>query len=226
MRKIFLCVQLKMNFTKEPTMFKYPFAHKLILAVIFSIFLPLIPVKAWGPVSHIAISYEAGTKNGFPVSDDLVGAFLAGSTEPDVGLGDGKSEDYGVYHSENYAKAMENVADRLKSPAKQVLQARAAGIRAHIAADSAAHTNTGYANVKKMFPNMDHGMADHTTNELCVDMILYDEHRNGLKKQRLNFMDVDTMILVRKEFSKITGQELSNDRAQLQKEIFHTEQWS
>ncbi len=65
------------------------------------------PAMAWGPVSHISLSYEAGVKSGFPVSDDLLGAYLAGSTEPDIGLDDGKSEDYGVYHSENLKAAMQ-----------------------------------------------------------------------------------------------------------------------
>lgn len=176
---------------------------------------------AWGPVSHIALTYESGIKNGFPVSKDLLGAYLAGATEPDVGLDDGKSEDYGTYHSENFAKAMENVAQTKKSPAREILMARAAGIRSHMAGDSAAHGKTGYSEAKIMYPNLQTGLPKHTTNELCTDIIMYDRNKDALKKQSLNFLDVNTLIEVRKEFTKMTGKELANDREKLKKELFN-----
>lgn len=179
------------------------------------------PIMAWGPVSHISLSYEAGVKSGFPVSHDLVGAYLAGSTEPDVGLDDGKSEDYGVYHSEEYAKAMEAVAQRKNSPDREILLARAAGMRSHIAGDSAAHGKTGYAEAKIMFPDIQTGLPKHTTNELIVDMIMYDRNKEALKKQNLNFIDVDTLIETRKEYSRMTGKELKNDRDALKKELLN-----
>ncbi len=181
----------------------------------------MAPVQAWGPVSHIALTYEAGAKGGFPVSSDLLGAYLAGSTEPDVGLDDGKSEDYGVYHSEDFAKAMEAVAQRKKSPDREILLARAAGMRSHMAGDSAAHGKTGYAEAKIMFPDVQTGLPKHTTNELIVDMIMYDRNKEALKKQSLNFIDVDTMIEVRKEYSRMTGKELKNDRDALKKELLN-----
>ncbi|MEW6710287.1 MAG: zinc dependent phospholipase C family protein [Candidatus Riflebacteria bacterium] len=188
----------------------------LIFALAFS-----HSASAWGPVSHIALTFESGQKNGFPVSEDLVGAYLAGSTEPDIGLDDGKSEDYGTYHSEDFAKAMEAVALRKKSPEKEILLARAAGMRSHHAGDSAAHGNDGYANAKKMFNDLDSGLPGHTTNELCVDLLMYHRNRDSLKKQSLNFIDVDTLIEVRKEFSKMTGTPLENDREKLKKEILN-----
>ena len=191
---------------------------KFLLVVLVAV---AAPALAWGPVSHIALTYEAGAKNGFPVSSDLVGAYLAGSTEPDIGLDDGKSEDYGTYHSENFAKAMENVAQRKKSPDREILLARAAGIRSHIAGDSAAHGKTGYAEAKKMFHGNPTGLPNHTTNELVVDMIMYDRNKDALKKQSLNFINVDTLIEVRKEFTKMTGHELANDREQLKKELLN-----
>jgi len=179
------------------------------------------PAMAWGPVSHISLSYEAGVKSGFPVSDDLLGAYLAGSTEPDVGLDDGKSEDYGVYHSEDFAKAMETVAISKKSPDREILLARAAGMRSHMAGDSAAHGKTGYAEAKIMFPDIQSGLPKHTTNELIVDMIMYDRNKEALKKQSLNFIDVDTLIEIRKEYSRMTGKELKNDRDALKKELLN-----
>ncbi len=179
------------------------------------------PAMAWGPVSHISLSYEAGVKNGFPVSDDLLGAYLACSSEPDVGLDDGKSEDYGVYHSEDFAKAMEAVAQRRKSPDREILRARAAGMRSHMAGDSAAHGITGYAEAKIMFPDIQTGLPKHTTNELIVDMIMYNRNKEALKKQSLNFIDVDTLIEIRKEYSRMTGKELKNDRDALKKEVLN-----
>lgn len=193
-------------------------ATKILLVVLL---VAASPAMAWGPVSHISLSYEAGVKSGFPVSDDLLGAYLAGSTEPDVGLDDGKSEDYGVYHSEDFAKAMEAVAQRKKSPDREILLARAAGMRSHMAGDSAAHGKTGYAEAKIMFPDIQTGLPKHTTNELIVDMIMYDRNREALKKQSLNFIDVDTMIEVRKEYSRMTGKELANDRDALKKELLN-----
>lgn len=179
------------------------------------------PAMAWGPVSHISLTYEAGAKSGFPVSDDLLGAYLAGSTEPDTGLDDGYSEDYGVYHSEDFAKAMEAVAQREKSPDREILLARAAGMRSHIAGDSAAHGKTGYSEAKIMFPDIQTGMPKHTTNELVVDMIMYNRNKEALKKQSLNFIDVDTMIKVREEYSRMTGKKLTNDRDSLKKELLN-----
>ena len=193
-------------------------AMKVLLVVLVT---AAAPTLAWGPVSHIALTYEAGVKSGFPVSQDLVGAYLAGSTEPDVGLDDGKSEDYGTYHSENFAKAMENIAQSKKSPDREILLARAAGIRSHLAGDSAAHGKTGYAEAKKMFHGNPTGLPNHTTNELVVDMIMYDRNKDTLKKQSLNFIDVDTLIEVRKEFTRITGHELANNRDQLKKELLN-----
>jgi hypothetical protein len=192
-----------------------------IFLILLLAFLFLPKLHAWGPVSHIALTYEAGANNEFPVSPDLLGAYLAGSTEPDVGLDDGKSEDYGTYHSENFAKAMEAVAQKKKSPAREILLARAAGFRSHHAGDSAAHGKTGYANAKVMYPGLDTGLPQHTTNELCIDMILYDRNKAALKKQSLNFIDVDTLIEVRKEFTRITGEPLENDRAKLKKELLN-----
>ena len=179
------------------------------------------PSMAWGPVSHIALTHESGVKNGFPVSQDLIGAYLAGSTEPDVGLDDGMSEDYGTYHSEDYAKAMESVAQRRKSPDREILLARAAGMRSHLAGDSAAHGKTGYAEAKSMFHGNQTGLPKHTTNELIVDIIMYDRNKEALKKQSLNFIDVDTLIEIRKEFTRATGHELTNDREKLKKELLN-----
>ncbi|GAB4267273.1 MAG: hypothetical protein Kow0029_01680 [Candidatus Rifleibacteriota bacterium] len=194
--------------------------------IVFFLFLSSMLLAAnisygWGPVSHISLTYESGKENGFPVSSDLLGAYLAGSTEPDIGLDDGKSEDYGVYHSEDFAKAMESVARRKKSPDREILMARAAGIRSHIAGDSAAHGQTGYSEAKTMFPDLETGLPKHTTNELIADIIMYDRNRYSLKRQTLNFIDVDTMIEVRKEFTKMTGKKLVNDRAKLKKEILN-----
>ncbi|EKD82342.1 MAG: hypothetical protein ACD_39C01351G0003, partial [uncultured bacterium] len=138
-----------------------------------------------------------------------------------IGLDDGKSEDYGTYHSENFAKAMESVAQRRKSPEREILLARAAGIRSHLAGDSAAHGKTGYAEAKKMFHENQTGLPNHTANELVVDIIMYDRNKAALQKQSLNFIDVDTLIEVRKEFTKITGHELANNREQLKKELIN-----
>lgn len=193
-------------------------AMKVLLVVLLA---AAPPVMAWGPVSHIALTYEAGVKSGFPVSQDLLGAYLAGSTEPDVGLDDGKSEDYGTYHSGDFAKAMESVAQHKKSPDREILMARAAGMRSHIAGDSAAHGNVGYSEAKLIFNGSQTGLPKHTTNELIVDMIMYDRNKEALKKQSLNFIDVDTMIEVRKEFTRITGLELANDREALKKELLN-----
>ena len=178
-------------------------------------------LSAWGPISHIALTWEAGTQKGFPVSDDLLGAYLAGSTEPDIGLDDGQSEDYGVYHSEAFAKAMESVARTQKSPGRELLMARAAGIRSHLAGDSAAHGSNGYSDSKKMFDGLNTGLPTHTTNELCADIVMFDRNKAGLKKQSLNFMDVDTLIAVRDEYSRMTGTPLSSDREKLKKELLN-----
>ncbi|MBU1107475.1 MAG: hypothetical protein KKB51_12465 [Candidatus Riflebacteria bacterium] len=193
-------------------------AIKVLLVVLLA---AASPSMAWGPVSHIALTYEAGVKSGFPVSQDLIGAYLAGSTEPDVGLDDGMSEDYGTYHSEDYAKAIESVAQRKKSPDREILMARAAGMRSHIAGDSAAHGKAGYAEAKLMFNGSQTGLPKHATNELVTDMIMYDRNKEALKKQSLNFIDVDTMIEVRKEFTRMTGHELANDRDKLKKELLN-----
>lgn len=195
---------------------------KLVARIAFLAFL-LISARlcAWGPISHIALTYESGIKNGFPVSSDLVGAYLAGSTEPDIGLDDGKSEDYGVYHSEDFAKAMETVAQSRKSPDRELLLARAAGLRSHLAGDSSAHGQNGYSDAKIMFPGLQTGLPVHTTNELCVDMIMYDRNRSGLKNQSLNFMNVDTLIAIRTEYSRATGKELKSDRESLKKELLN-----
>lgn len=195
--------------------------HATLVLLVVLLSAATTPVMAWGPVSHISLTYEAGVKNGFPVSDDLRGAYLAGSTEPDIGLDDGKSEDYGVYHSEDYAKAMEAVAQRKKSPDREILLARAAGMRSHMAGDSAAHGKTGYAEAKVMFPDIQTGLPRHTTNELIVDMIMYDRNKTTLKKQSLNFIEVDTLIEIRKEYSRMTGKELKNDREALKKELLN-----
>lgn len=199
-----------------------PKAVKLMVLVILSVFSPVSSVLfAWGPVSHIALTYESGVKSGFPVSSDLLGAYLAGSTEPDIGLDDGKSEDYGVYHSEEFARAMESVAETKKSPDRELLLARATGIRSHLAGDSSAHGTNGYADNKKMFAGLPTGLPVHTTNELCADLIMYDRNKASLKNQSLNFMDVDTLIEVRTAYSKATGKELANDREKLKKEVFN-----
>jgi len=174
---------------------------------------------AWGPLTHMAVTYETGSQNGFPVSEDLLGAYLAGTTEPDIGLGDGKSEFYGMYHSEDFAKAMENVAQTKDSPEKELLRARALGIRAHLAGDSAAHGSTGYSNAKPMFENADYGLPAHVSNELCVDMVMYAKNRDTMKKLKLNFLDLDTLIEVRNEWGNITGKAVENDRDTLQKDL-------
>jgi hypothetical protein len=207
-----------MRFVQRGKMMNSRHAMQVLLVVLL---VAASPAMAWGPVSHIALTYEAGVKSGFPVSPDLLGAYLAGSTEPDVGLDDGKSEDYGTYHSEDYAKAMESVAQHKKSPDREILLARAAGMRSHIAGDSAAHNKTGYAEAKLMFNGDQTGLPKHTTNELIVDMIMYDRNKSALKKQSLNFIDVDTLIEVRNEFSRITGHKLVNDREALKKELLN-----
>ncbi|PKK89937.1 MAG: hypothetical protein CVV64_11425 [Candidatus Wallbacteria bacterium HGW-Wallbacteria-1] len=174
---------------------------------------------AWGPLTHMAVTTETGNANGFPVSSDLMGAYLAGTTEPDIGLGDGSSEDYGVYHSEEFALAMEKVAENKKSPQKELLKARALGIRCHLSGDAAAHSSTGYANAKPMFENADYGLPRHVTNELCIDMLMYSKNRESMKKQSLNFLDLDTLIEVRDQWSEITGKPLASDRKVLQKDL-------
>ncbi len=199
-----------------------PKAVKLMVLVVLSVFAPVSSVLfAWGPVSHIALTYESGVKSGFPVSSDLLGAYLAGATEPDIGLDDGKSEDYGVYHSEEFARAMESVAANKKSPDRELLLARAAGIRSHLAGDSSAHGANGYSDNKKMFAGLPTGLPVHTTNELCADLIMYDRNKTALKNQSLNFLDVDTLMEVRTAYSKATGKELNNDREKLKKEVFN-----
>ena len=201
---------------------KMPANIKLLSLATFLAFMIVAPdLSAWGPISHIALTYEAGTQKGFPVSNDLLGAYLAGSTEPDIGLDDGQSEDYGVYHSEDFAKAMESVASTKKSPARELLMARAAGIRSHLAGDSSAHGSNGYSDNKKMFDSLNTGLPIHTTNELCADIVMYDRNKAGLKNQSLNFMDVDTLIAVRDAYSRMTGKPLSSDREKLKKELLN-----
>lgn len=174
---------------------------------------------AWGPLSHMAVSIEAGKGTGYPVSDDLLGAYLAGATEPDIGLDDGVSEDYGVYHSVEFAYAMDRVADTLKSPQREILKARSLGMRSHIAADGEAHGDTGYANAKVMYESIDYGLPRHATNELCADLLMYRDNRDSFRKAKLDFIDPETLALVRAEYAKTTGKELKSDPAALKKEV-------
>jgi len=70
-------------------------------------------------------------------------------------------------------------------------------------------------------PDIQSGLPKHTTNELIVDMIMYDRNKEALKKRSLNFLDVDTLIEIRKEYSRMTGKELKNDRDALKKELLN-----
>lgn len=197
------------------------FAGPAVLAAAFAaiVSVSIMPSIAWGPLSHMAVSIEAGAKGDYPVSADLLGAYLAGTTEPDIGLGDGVSEDYGVYHSDEFAQAMERVADTLKSPQREILRARALGMRSHIAADAQAHGQTGYSNAKPMFESMDYGLPRHTTNELCTDLLSYRDNRAAFRKAKLDFIDPETLALVRDEYARTTGKELKADPAALKKEV-------
>lgn len=197
--------------------------YRVLFIVIFAGLISTNAVLSWGPLTHMGINLEAGEKNGLPVSPELMGAYLAGATEPDIGAGDngldsGVSADYGVYHDPVFIEAMEKVAAGKESPEKELLAARALGFRSHIAADSIAHTGTGYPNSKEVFSRVaidENYMPHHITNELCVDILMFKTHGKEIKNSKPLFMDAETLLEVRNEYASLKGIDLDSDKDSL-----------
>jgi len=181
---------------------------------------------AWGPLTHASLAFDALENSGSSLSDDLMGAYLAGTLEPDVSveLGGNLSEHANVYQDPDFIKAMINVAQTKKSPEKELLMARAQGYSVHLLTDSVAHEanskstdKRGYPNSKKVFDNS----GSHGAVELCVDLIKYrkENYQAKIDGIKLNYIDTDTLIEVRNEFAKIKNITLESDSEKINKQM-------
>ncbi|MEZ7891858.1 MAG: zinc dependent phospholipase C family protein [Candidatus Wallbacteria bacterium] len=181
-------------------------------------------VYAWGSLTHMGLILEAGQKTGLPVAKEYMGAFLAGATEPDIGVmssgAASVNSNYFVYHDALFVEAMKNVAMTKKTPEKEILLARAMGYAAHLKGDSVAHAVEGYSNAKQVYTSIKkYDKANHLTTEFAVDTLTYAKNKKEFDKYKVNFIDVDTLIAVRNEYAKIKGITLESDRDKLKVDI-------
>jgi len=179
---------------------------------------------AWGSVTHMALILEAQDRTKLPVSEDLMGAYLAGSTEPDISAltssGNAVTSDYHVYHDAAFAEAMKKVAETKNGREKALLLARAEGYKAHLTGDSVAHVQTGYPQTKKAYESTAGNMkANHATVELITDTMSYVRNGKKFDKYKLDYIDAGTLAEVRNEYAKMKGITLETDPKKLNTEI-------
>jgi len=193
----------------------------LVFAALFSF---SSTAYAWGSLTHMSLILEAGRKEKLPVAPEYMGAFLAGSTEPDIGAmssgAQSVNSDYFVYHDAVFVEAMKKVAETKKSPEREMLLARAMGYAAHLKGDSIAHAGEGYSNAKEVYTSVKkYDKANHLTTELMVDTLTYAKNKKEFDKYNANYIDVDTLIEVRNEYAKMKGITLESDKSKLKADI-------
>ncbi len=178
----------------------------------------------WGSLTHMSLILEAGQKEKLPVAPEYMGAFLAGSTEPDIGVMSSGAQsvngNYFVYHDAAFVEAMKKVAETKKSPEREMLLARAMGYAAHLKGDSIAHAGEGYSNAKEVYTSIKkYDKAHHLTTEFMVDTLSYAKNKKEFDKYKANYIDADTLVEVRNEYAKIKGITLESDKKQLKMDI-------
>ncbi len=201
---------------------------KLTVNFIISLLIVLMfggPVFAWGPLTHMSLALEAYQTSGLNYDEKQMAAFLAGTVEPDIGVEPGGDmyEHSMIYQDPDFIKAMVNVAERKKSPEKEIMLARARGYAMHILTDSVAHkadsaelTGIGYPNSKKVFENG----SSHGVVELCVDFLTYRQKKYSvpIDSVKLDFMSAETIVEIRNEFAAIKNIELNSDPGVIKKQ--------
>ena len=197
--------------------------NTFINVTIFTIFILCVSgnASAWGPLTHMSLAIDAIDKSDYKLNDELMGAYLAGAVEADLGcsVGGDSDESDNMYHDPAFVEAMIHVANKKKSPEKDFMLARALGYFSHLSADEIAHNGRGYPNAKKIFDKKD--APDHGAVEVCVDVLRYKKEGYDAKigKYTVNYMDLSTLIELRNEFARIKGIEIKNDAVKLQKSI-------
>lgn len=178
------------------------------------------PALAWGPLTHMSVCLEAAQTTGLPVDASLMGAFLAGATEPDLSCQGSLGKEYGVTHDVDFAVAMERLAATKPSPDRERLLARALGIRAHLNGDSVAHAADGYSNAKKVYRlTPESSKANHTTTEFSLDALNYSKNKALFDKYPPDFMDLKTLLEVRREYEKVKNVKLEDNLPELKKAV-------
>jgi hypothetical protein len=173
---------------------------------------------AWGPITHMSIVLMAGEKSRLPVADNIIGTFVTGSTEPDIGVLAEKTANYDVYHDPVFVAALVAVANRKPSPEKEILLARAMGYATHIkCADIVAHAENGYSNNKVVLPI--EKKPHHRITEFIADVLSYSRCEALFKKCRINFIDAKTLIEARNEYAKIKGISLVSNEKEIKGHI-------
>ncbi|OQA73770.1 MAG: hypothetical protein BWY32_03745 [bacterium ADurb.Bin243] len=203
---------------------KSPLNFSAIITAFACVLLYSSEALAWGALTHMGLIAEAAGKEKSSIAEEYMGAFIAGATEPDIGaMESGASSvtaDYKVYHDPVFAEAMMKVAEGKKSPEREILKARAMGYLAHLKGDSVSHTAEGYSNAKEVYTSVNKGgKANHLTTELFVDTLVYAKNKKALDKYGKNFIDAQTLLEVRNEYSKIKGIEIESDVKKLNKDI-------
>jgi len=178
----------------------------------------------WGSLTHMSLILEAGQKEKLPVAPEYMGAFLAGSTEPDIGVMNSGAQsvnsNYFVYHDAAFVEAMKKVAETKKSPEREMLLARAMGYAAHLKGDSITHAQEGYSNAKEVYTSIKkYDKAHHLTTEFMVDTLSYAKNKKEFDKYKANYIDAETLVEVRNEYAKIKGITLESDKKQIKMDI-------
>lgn len=203
---------------------KSPINFSSVVAAFACVLLFSSEALAWGALTHMGLIAEAAEKEKSPIAAEYMGAFIAGATEPDIGaMESGASSvtaDYKIYHDPVFAEAMMKVAEGKKSPEREILKARAMGYLAHLKGDSVSHTAEGYSNAREVYTSVNKGgKANHLTTELFVDTLVYAKNKKALDKYGKNFIDAQTLLEVRNEYSKIKGVPVESDAKKLNKDI-------
>lgn len=203
--------------------FAFGKSHILGLAALLLLAVPA-QALAWGSLTHMALIMEAQDKTGLPVPENLMGAYLAGSTEPDISAltpsGNAVTSDYHVYHDAAFADAMRAVAARKTGRERAVLLARAEGFAAHLTGDSVAHVASGYPQTKKAYETAaGNSKANHSTVEFMVDTMSYVKNRAKFDKYKPEYIDAATLSEIRAEYAKMKGVTIETDPKKLNVEI-------
>jgi hypothetical protein len=161
---------------------------KKLIGLLIACFLCALPLDAWGPLTHLTVNslaYEQAQK-------EMGSQFCIPSTYRDFFIGGGPAPDIKQPGGAKFPRAFHNDIDTIdrmielakKDPRFGLLDVvEALGWAGHLYAEvTTAHMNDGYPNSNMMVVVPQATGINHQLNELTLDILVYAERREELRK--------------------------------------------